>query len=157
MAGAMDVLEANKQVVQAYIDAFNDRDVARVDALLADDFEWRTAIAGEGETELRAYQSAELQGRPAVFPLLRDKTETIEMLEPVFATDDAHRFTYRIVRMTAEDDRVAVEMEVDARSPLNERHYRNVYNNLMRVRDGRIFHYTEYQDTLHVFDVFFAQ
>ena len=79
------------------------------------------------------------------------------MLEPVFAADDAHRFTYRIVRMTAEGDRVAVEMEVDARSPLNERHYCNVYNNLMRVRDGQIFHYTEYQDTLHVFDVFFAR
>jgi ketosteroid isomerase-like protein len=150
-------LEASKEVALAYVHAFNERDLDAVGELLADDFLWRTAITREHETEVLPFQSAELRERAPLFPVRRDRAETLEMLRPLFASDDANRYSLQVVSVTAEDDRVAVEMEGDARCPWNGRTYRNIYFILMRVRDGKLFHYTEYQDTLHVFDVFFAE
>src|SRR5262249_35298818 len=152
----MDTLEANKQVALAYIRAFNERDLDAVDQLLADDFVWRTAITREGETEARPFQSAQLREQAPLFPVHRDRAQTLEMLKPLFAGDEANRYSLRVVRLTAEDDRIAVEMEGDARCAWNGRTYRNIYCILMRVRDGKLVGYTEYQDTMHVFDVFFA-
>jgi ketosteroid isomerase-like protein len=151
-----DTLEANKQVALAYVDAFNEGDLDAIGSLLADDFVWRTAITGEGEAEVRPFQSKEFVGRPSPFVPVRQRQDTLEMLAPLFASDDSNRFRLRVVSVTAEDDRVAVEMEGDARNPLNGRSYGNIYFILMRVRDGKLHHYTEYQDTLHVFDVWVA-
>jgi len=41
--------------------------------------------------------------------------------------------------------------------PDRNRLYRNIYFVLLRVRDGKIVLYKEYQDTLHIYDVFVAQ
>jgi ketosteroid isomerase-like protein len=150
-------LQANKEIALAYVRAFNERHLDRVGDLLADEFVWRTAITSEGELGLRPFQSNELGGRPSLFPVHRNRDETLEMLRPLFARDEANRFSLHVVSITAEDDRVAVEMEGDARNPLNGRVYRNIYFILMRVRDGKLVHYTEYQDTLHVFDVWLAE
>jgi hypothetical protein len=58
----------------------------------------------------------------------------------------------KIKRMTAEDDRVAIEAESHGRHA-NGRLYHNVYHFLMRARDGRIVEWNEYLDTMHANDV----
>ena len=153
----MDTLATNKQVALAFVRAFNERDLPAVRNLLADDFVWHKAITGEGESEVRPFQSNELRGRPSPIPPFRDRQEALDMLGQLFAGGDNDHFGFRVVSITAEDDRVAVEMEGDGHNPANNRSYRNIYFVLMLVRDGKITLYKEYQDTLHVFDVWAAE
>jgi ketosteroid isomerase-like protein len=153
----MDTLEANKQVALTFVRAFNERDLPRIDDVLADDFVWHKAITSEGENEARPFQSHQLRGRPSPIPPMRNRQEVLHMLEYLFAGDEGDPFGFRVVSITAEDDRVAVEMEGDGRNPGNGRRYRNIYFVLMRVRGGKLELYKEYQDTMHVFDVWAAQ
>lgn len=57
-----------------------------------------------------------------------------------------------IDRMTAEDDRVAIEAHSNGRH-VNGKQYQNVYHFLMRARDGKIIEWNEYLDTMHANDV----
>jgi len=57
-----------------------------------------------------------------------------------------------IDRMTAEDDRVAIEAHSKGRHA-NGKDYQNVYHFLMRARDGKIIEWNEYLDTMHANDV----
>jgi ketosteroid isomerase-like protein len=153
-------LEANKDLARKFVTAFDGRDLAGIDALLADDFVWHVAVAGEGETELRPLQSSELHGKQLPIPgLFQDKRQTLDFFGKLFAAgaDERYRFHLRLVSVMAEGDHVAFEAEGDLRTPLNDRHYRNIYFILLRVRDGKITLYKEYQDTLHIYDVFVAQ
>jgi len=59
---------------------------------------------------------------------------------------------FRILSMTAEDDRVAVETEGKS-TLLNGKPYNNQYHFLFFVRDGRICRIREYLDTKLVDDV----
>jgi len=56
-------------------------------------------------------------------------------------------------RMTAEDDRVAVEAESDAHL-VNGKHYHNTYHFLVVVRGGKICELKEYHDTKYAAAVF---
>lgn len=56
-------------------------------------------------------------------------------------------------RMTAEDDRVAVEAESDG-DVVNGKHYHNTYHFLVVVRGGKIREVKEYTDTKYAADVF---
>jgi uncharacterized protein len=56
-------------------------------------------------------------------------------------------------RVTAEDDRVAVEAESDA-DLINGNHYHNHYHYLFVVRDGRVCEAKEYMDTKHAAEAF---
>jgi ketosteroid isomerase-like protein len=156
-----DDLEANKDLARRFVAAFDDRDLAAIDDLLNDDFVWHVAVAGDGETEHRPFQSVELQQRSVPLPPVRqDKVETLAYFARLFAAadhDERHHFHLRLRSVMAEADRVAFEAEGDLRSPINDRHYRNLYFILMQVRDGRISLYKEYQDTLHIYDVFVAE
>jgi ketosteroid isomerase-like protein len=61
----------------------------------------------------------------------------------------------RILSMTAEGDRVAVEAESDARL-IDGRPYRNQYHFLLRFDpDGRVVEFKEYLDTLYAFETLF--
>jgi ketosteroid isomerase-like protein len=153
-------LEANKDLARRFVTAFDGRDLAGIDALLADDFVWHVAVAGEGETQLRPFQSSELRGKRLPIPgLFQGRKETLDFFGQLFAAgaDERYRFRLRLVSVMAEGDHVAFEAEGDLRTPLNDRHYRNIYFILLRVRDGKIVLYKEYQDTLHIYDVFVAE
>jgi ketosteroid isomerase-like protein len=154
-----DELEANKDLARRFVTAFDQRDLATIDDLLADDFVWHVAVAGDDETQHRPFQSAELQHRSVPLPPVRqNKAETLAYFAQLFAAGDDERYHFhlRLRSVMAEGDRVAFEAEGDLRSPINDRHYRNLYFILLRVRDGRISLYKEYQDTLHIYDVFVA-
>ena len=56
-------------------------------------------------------------------------------------------------RMTAEDDRVAMEAEGDG-DVVNGKHYHNTYHFLVVVRDGKIREVKEYNDTKYAAEVF---
>ena len=56
-------------------------------------------------------------------------------------------------RMTAEDDRVAMEAESDG-DVVNGKHYHNTYHFLVVVRDGKIREVKEYNDTKYAAEVF---
>ena len=58
-----------------------------------------------------------------------------------------------IKRMTAEDDRVAVEAESDG-DLVNGKHYHNVYHFLVTIRGGKIREVKEYNDTKYAADTF---
>jgi ketosteroid isomerase-like protein len=61
--------------------------------------------------------------------------------------------TYIIGNVTAEDDRVLVELET--RAPLKTgREYNNHYILHVTVRDDKIYEFREFQDTLHVYRSF---
>jgi ketosteroid isomerase-like protein len=54
--------------------------------------------------------------------------------------------------ITAEGDRVAVEVEADG-TTASGKNYHNSYHFLFQLRDGEIVAVREYMDTLHLFDV----
>jgi ketosteroid isomerase-like protein len=152
-------LEANKDLARRFVDAFEARDLAAIDDLLHPDFVWHVAVAGDDETEHRPFQSKELQAKPNILPPVKqDKSQTLAYFERILDRDanGTHHFHLRLLSVMAEGDRVVFEAEGDLRSPVNDRHYRNLYCILLRVRDGRIVLYKEYQDTLHIYDVFVA-
>jgi ketosteroid isomerase-like protein len=152
-------LEANKAVARRFIEIFNARDYQAMSDLLAEDFLWHVAVIGEGETEFRPRQSKYLREHPVTLPgPLLNKEESLQWFKGMFdrGADPQHYFTMRLVSLTAEDDRVAMEAEGNMGTPGVRPHYHNVYYLLLRVRDGQLTLYKEYQDTLHIFDVFFA-
>jgi ketosteroid isomerase-like protein len=154
-----DDLEANKDLARRFVKAFDQRDLTAIDDLLTDDFVWHVAVAGDDETEYRPFQSAELQRKPVPLPPVRqNKAQTLAYFAQLFTggNDARHHFHLRLRSVMAEGDRVAFEAEGDLRSPINDRHYRNLYFILLHVRDGQISLYKEYQDTLHIYDVFVA-
>ena len=57
--------------------------------------------------------------------------------------------------MTAEQDRVAVELTIRGRAAADKRPYENFYHFLFRVRDGRIVEIREHLDSLYAFRTLF--
>ena len=69
------------------------------------------------------------------------------------ANADHGHMQVTILSMTAEEDRVAVEASsTGIANPANGKRYGNFYHLLIRVKDGQVALYKEYQDTLHVYD-----
>ena len=154
----MDELQANKQVALEFIRAFNDGDLATLRDLLADDFVWNKPINREGETQPQPFQSEQLRGRSYPIPAFRDRDAVLSVLERhVFAAAPEDRDHLQVMSVTAEDDRVGLQVEGNGRNPANGRRYGNIYFVLMRVRDGKVVLYREYQDTMHTFDVWAAR
>ena len=125
-------IEENKQLARDFIDAISRADIDGILNAYADDGEsWTIGtmpISGRfGKADIEAASKGVLE----VFP-------------------EGLQFT--IHRMTAEDDRVAIEASSDGLHASGKR-YHNVYHFLMRVRDGKIVEWNEYMDTMHANDV----
>lgn len=155
---SLDRAATNTAVARAFITAFDAGDADTLESLLAEDFVWHTAVINDEETQPRPYQSTTLAGlEDVVFgPLRKNKAETCELFRLLFNPDNGFQFRLRPVTITAQDDRVAIEAEGDATNPANGRRYRNLHFILMRIREGKVVLYKEYQDTLHIYDVFVA-
>jgi len=123
----MSDTEANKAVVRRYMRAVEEGDVETIEALQHPDCRWW--ILGHGDMS-RADFIASVKGG-----LLTARKRTAE-----------------IIGMTAEGDRVAVEVRGEMVFPY--RIYRNEYHNLLIIRDGRIVSGKEYMDTRAVAEVF---
>jgi hypothetical protein len=110
------------------IDALSAADVDFIREHYSDDFRiWvggSLPFSGEGD------KAAAVAGMPAVLSLFPEG------------------LAFRIVAMTAEGDRVAIEATGEGRTATG-RDYRQAYHFLMRVRDGKIVEWKEYMDTDH--------
>jgi ketosteroid isomerase-like protein len=169
-------IEANKQLARRFIEAINRRALADVDALLHRDFVWNTAVvADDAPNVLRPLQSARLRGTNLPHPKPRlDRDEAMAFFAGFFgersgsalrsaagggtaenasAADDHGHMAIEIIGMTAEADRVALEARsTGIVNPVNGRRYGNFYHCLIRIIEGKLVLYKEYQDTLHVYD-----
>jgi ketosteroid isomerase-like protein len=147
----LSVTESNKEVVEAFCAAYTDGDWDRVGELLAEDFRWVVPTS-------QRRQSAALADAPVLNESpgwTRDETLAIFRDTQLRAVDG--RFDLVPLTSTAEDDRVALEARSSAVNAANGRVYENRYHHLFRCRDGRIVEMREYQDTLHVYDVWMAE
>jgi ketosteroid isomerase-like protein len=128
-------IETNKQLAVKFIKASGQHDAG---------------IVGELMTEDVVYW---VQGKPHLFPYSGTKGKA-EMCA-YFATPSIFKdgLKQTIGAVTAEDDRVAVEVEVEGVAP-NGKLYNNTFHYLLRFRDGKICQVKEYLDTYHAAEVF---
>lgn len=116
----MTDIEANKNVARSYLQAVVDGDIATIEALQHPDCTWW--ILGFGD-----------MSRQSFIDSVRDGLLT------------ANRRVADIIGITAEGDRVAVEVRGEMTFPNTV--YRNEYHNVLIVRDGLIVSGKEYMDT----------
>jgi len=163
-------IEANKEIARKFIDIINRRSLTEMDDLLHDDFVWNTAVApDDGPNELRPLQSKLLRGTNLPHPKPRlNRPESMAFFAGIFGTsadgapapedgfemtDEHGHMHFDIIGLTAEEDRVAIEAtSTGIADPNTGKKYSNFYHSLMRIRDGKVLLYKEYQDTLHVYD-----
>lgn len=137
----MSQQEDNKDVIRRYFDAVNSTQADRVLALLADDFHFKAMLR---EPQWLAGEMGRTAFSSAMVSMSEMMSSPIQM---------------KIVSMTAEDDRVAVE--ATSFGPMKTGPaYENSYHFLFRVRDGKIFEVLEYSCSFHaekIFGKFFAE
>jgi ketosteroid isomerase-like protein len=127
--------ERNKQIALDFLDASAKHEADRIAAMLTED-----AIYWVG-------------GKPELFSYAGEQTKAqicAYMATPSIFKDGLKQ-TFGAI--TAEDDRVAVEVENYGITP-NGRVYNNQYHYLFIFRDGKIAKVKEYCDTQHAAEVF---
>lgn len=130
-------LEQNKQTAKDFLAASAKHDAERVASLMTDDATYW------------------VQGKPHLFPAAGEKTKAEiykYMLTPSIFKDG---LAQSIGAVTAEEDRVAVEVETSGIAP-SGKHYNNTYHYLFIFRDGKIARVKEYVDTYHAAEFFFT-
>lgn len=131
-------IEENKAVVRRYFEAVNSGDMDTITALLDENVSfWVPPSLPDG---------VEFRGRDMVLRLF---TESVSLYDA-----DAG-LTVDIQTMTAEDDRVAVELTIRGKAAAGGAAYENSYHFLFRVRQGRITQIREHLDSLYAFRVLF--
>jgi uncharacterized protein len=141
------VLEENKALVDEFCRAYTAGSWDRVEELCTEDFRWRVPTSQRRQSALFAE-----------FTVLNEdpgwtRAETLAIFRRTQATCVDGRFDLTPVAFTAEGDRVALEARAYAVNASNGRVYDNRYHHVFVCRGGRIVEMREYQDTLHVFDV----
>jgi ketosteroid isomerase-like protein len=126
-------VEENKRIARELIEALARADTQAALDLYADDFElWTPGNLPFSGTHTRAEIAPLMDAVLGAFPGGLDFT---------------------ITGMTAEADRVAVEVESRGEHASGEL-YRNRYHFLLLIRDGKIRRLKEYMDTLHAKEIF---
>ena len=125
-------IEENKLAVTAFMEAMNRGDTeALLDAYAEDGYVWtmgNTLISGKyDKVQIRAFADGVFEAFP-------------------------EGLSFRVISMTAEEDRVAVEAVSDGKhaSGVN---YSNNYHFLFTLRDGKVVSLKEYMDTELATDV----
>jgi ketosteroid isomerase-like protein len=151
----MSDLAQNRALADAFVAAWNDRDIAAFEGLFHPEFRWHIAVTDHDDATMRPLQSKLLAGMNLSWPKsIFDKAETLSIFARMFGA--IRRFTIEARSFTAEDDRIVVELVGEALNEANGRRYANLYCYLFQVRDGQIVLFREYQDTLLLFDVWVA-
>jgi uncharacterized protein len=131
-------LQSNKQVVCEFFARFSNGDVTGVLDLMTEDATWR------------------IPGKPGSAPMVgvRSKPQMARVFQGMI--DRLKNGVEMTVKtLTAEDDRVAVELESHALLQ-NDRVYANEYHLLMTIYDGKVREVHEYYDTQHVLETWFT-
>lgn len=134
----MDIA-ANKDVVRRYFEAVNGGDLATITALLDDDVTfWVPPSLPDG---------VEFRGKAMVLRLF---TESVGLY------DASAGLAVTIHSLTADEDRVAAELQIRGKAAAGGADYENWYHFLFRVRDGRITSVREHMDSLYAFRTLFV-
>ncbi|HTV96136.1 MAG TPA: nuclear transport factor 2 family protein [Steroidobacteraceae bacterium] len=128
-------LERNKQTAREFLAASAKHDADRLASLMTDDATYW------------------VQGKPHLFAYAGEKTkaEIYRYMQTPSIFKDGLAQT--IGAVTAEQDRVAVEVEVNGIANTGKR-YNNTYHYLFIFRDGKIAKVKEYVDTYHAAEIF---
>jgi len=126
---------ANKETAKIFLEAIAVHDADRMASTMTDDATYW------------------VQGKPHLFRAAGEKSKAViyEYMKTPSIFKNGLKQTLGAI--TAEDDRVAVEVEVDGIAP-NGMHYVNTYHYLFIFRDGKILKIKEYLDTAHAAEVF---
>ncbi|MWA01571.1 hypothetical protein F8568_014540 [Actinomadura sp. LD22] len=148
--------EPMHSLARRFVDAWNSRDTAGLDALFHPDFRWHIAVTDHGDPEMRPLNSRLLHGMNLPWgKAIYNKKETIDIFSGIFAASE--QFSLDLRTVIASGDRAALELVGDAVNPANGRRYDNLYCYVLHERDGQLVLLREYQDTLLLFDVWVAQ
>lgn len=129
----------NKDVVRRYFEAVNDGDLDVITSLLHEDVTfWVPPSLPDG---------IEFRGRANVLKLF---TESVGLYDPDSGLSVEPR------SMTAEADRVAVELVIRGRSAASGEPYENWYHFLFRLQGGTIVAIREHLDSLYAFRTLFV-
>lgn len=128
----------NKDIVRRYFEAVNDGDTETIVALLDDDVMfWVPPSLPDG---------AEFRGKTMVLKLFS---------ESVGLYDADVGLAVTVHSLTADEDRVAAELQIRGRPASGGGDYDNWYHFLFRVKDGRIASIREHLDTLYAYRTLF--
>jgi ketosteroid isomerase-like protein len=130
-------IEENKKVASEILSRFSNSDIAGALETMTDDATWWIAGKADSLPASGTYSKEQIAG---IFRRMLSQLK------------DGLRMTVK--GMTAEGDRVAVEVESYGELK-NGRVYKQEYHMLMVIRDGKIRAVREYLDTQHVFTVWF--
>lgn len=128
-------LETNKRLVLKFLEMAFTNAMDEAITLLAEDVTWW--VIGDPDRLSVAGQKNHVQTERLLRGLYKVLPEGMQ---------------FRVIGMTAEGDRVAVEVEAEGSWRHLKRYY-NCYHFLFRVRNGRITAVREYLDTLRLFDM----
>jgi ketosteroid isomerase-like protein len=128
-------LEQNKETAKKFLAASVAHDAETFESLLTEDATYWV----QGKQHLFAYAGE--QTREQICAYMRTPSIFKDGLRQKFG------------EVTAEGDRVALEVEVDGIAP-NGKRYNNSYHYLLFFRGGKIARVKEYVDTYHASEVF---
>jgi len=133
MSAQISDLEKNKATILKFFDEAEHNGIVRALDLVADDATWWVL------------------GRPPLEGTYTKPEITRVLLKVMESIEGGWKFNIKAV--TAEDDRVAVESENEAKLR-NDTIYHGYYHCLFTVRDGRIRQIKEYLDTQYVHELY---
>jgi ketosteroid isomerase-like protein len=142
-------------IVDAFVGAWNRRELTAFGDLLHSDFKWHIAVTDYDDPKMRPLHSKLLAGKNLQWEKsIYDRAETLEIFGRIFGTTSEFGITPTSV--IADGDRIAVELVGRAKNQTNGRRYDNLYCYIFHILDGKIILFREYQDTLLLFDVWVA-
>ena len=129
----------NKEIVRSYFDAVDRGDMQTITDLLHDEASfWVPPSLPDG---------VDFRGKAMVLKLF---TESVGLYDP------SSGLSVQIHTLTADEDRVAAELQIRGKAAAGGAPYENWYHFLFRIRDGRIVEIREHLDSLYAFRTLFV-
>lgn len=129
----------NKEIVRRYFAAVDSGDMDTITSLLDDECSfWVPPSLPDGVV---------FRGKAMVLKLF---TESVGLYDTSAGLD------VQIHSLTADEDRVAAELQIRGKAAADGRDYENWYHFLFRIRDGRIVEIREHLDSLYAFRTLFV-
>jgi ketosteroid isomerase-like protein len=149
----MSSLKDNRALAVKFGEAWNTHNMALFDEIFHRDLRWHVAVTPYGQSEPPVFQSPLLRDQKVTWDkTIMNKQEMMAVFEMTLSA--FAQFSIEITSITAEGDTVVAESLGRAVNPQNGRIYNNIYCYVMKIQDGKIVLFREYQNTLLVFDVF---
>jgi ketosteroid isomerase-like protein len=147
----MRSLEANRALATKFGEAWNTHNMRLFDEIFHQDAEWHVAAPPHGNSGPFVFPPPTPRDQtPTCEKTIMNKQEMMEVFDTILSV--FNQFSIEITSIIAEGDTVVAESQGRAVAPQNGRIYNNMYCYVMKVRDGKIALFKEYQNTLMRFD-----